>query len=126
MISKVVIADDDGIFRFTTKIKIERKGYAKEVQFCADGQEIVNLIKNSDVDDLPDILLLDINMPEIDGWDFLSLYSSFSEEKQEKMNVYMLSSSINPEDVRRAEDSPYVVDYISKPIRDEDLQKIFQ
>ncbi|NNJ56708.1 MAG: response regulator, partial [Bacteroidia bacterium] len=63
MINKVAIVDDDNIFQFTTKIKIEKLLLAKEVMVFNDGEEIYNYLNDSDVADLPDVLLLDINMP---------------------------------------------------------------
>ncbi len=125
MINKVAIVDDDNIFQFTTKIKIEKLLLAKEVLVFNDGEEIFNYLKETDLADLPSIILLDINMPLVDGWDFLELYKSVNEEKQKGIEIYMLSSSINPVDVEKAEVNEYVKDYITKPIRDQDLSKIF-
>ncbi|NNJ55826.1 MAG: response regulator, partial [Bacteroidia bacterium] len=51
---------------------------------------------------------------------------SVPEEKQKEIKIYMLSSSINPVDVEKAKDNIYVLDYITKPIRDDDLNKIFK
>ncbi len=122
---KVAIIDDDSIFQFTTKVKFEKLGLASEVLIFTDGEEILDYIKITEVEDLPSILLLDINMPIVDGWDFLELYKEVEEEKRNRMEIHMLSSSINPEDVKRAESNEFVMDYITKPIRDEDLTKIF-
>ncbi|MDA8886318.1 response regulator [Bacteroidia bacterium] len=125
MIKKVAIIDDDSIFQFTTKVKLEKLKLAEEVLIFNDGEEILDFVQDTEEKDLPSILLLDINMPIVDGWDFLELYKEVPAAKQEKMTIYMLSSSINPEDVRRAEENKYVQDYITKPIRDVDLNKIF-
>ena len=100
MIKKVAIIDDDTIFQFTTKITIERLKLAEEVLFFEDGGVIHNYIEETPIDDLPEILLLDINMPITDGWDFLEMYEGVEESKRERMKVYMLSSSINPVDVK--------------------------
>lgn len=123
---KVAIIDDDDIFKFTTKVKFEKLELSDEVLIFNDGEEAIEYINAADVNSLPEILLLDINMPIVDGWDFLDLFHVLPSDKQSIMVIYMLSSSINPDDVKRAEDSPYVRDYITKPIRDEDLTRIFQ
>lgn len=122
---KVAIIDDDDIFQFTTKVKFEKLELASEVLIFNDGEEAMDYLHVTDVADLPDILLLDINMPIVDGWDFLEMYSELDSVKRGSMEIHMLSSSINPEDVKRAEDNKFVRDYITKPIRDEDLTKIF-
>jgi len=123
---KVAIVDDDSIFQFTTKVKFEKLRLADEVLIFNDGEEMMDFLSSTDLDELPEIVLLDINMPIVDGWDFLDLYKSLESDKQKVMKIYMLSSSINPDDVKRAEANEFVLDYITKPIRDDDLTKIFQ
>jgi CheY-like chemotaxis protein len=125
MSKKVAIVDDDDIFQFTTKIKLEKLGLAEDVMIFNDGEEAMDFILSSNLDMLPEILLLDINMPIVDGWDFLELFSKVPENKQVRMEIHMLSSSINPDDVKRAEANAFVVDYITKPISDADVKKIF-
>jgi CheY-like chemotaxis protein len=125
MIGKVAIVDDDSIFQFTTKIKIEKGKLATEVLFFNDGEEIINYISNTPPNQLPELILLDINMPIIDGWDFINFYKEVPKAKRDKIKIFMISSSINPDDVRRAEESPFISDYITKPIKDKDLSKIF-
>lgn len=126
MIRRIAIVDDDDIFQFTTKIKLQKNKLAEEVLFFHDGGEMLEYIEESSIDDLPEIILLDINMPIVDGWDFINLFQKLDKSKQNKMQIYMLSSSINPDDVRRAEESSYINDYITKPIRDKDLKIIFK
>jgi CheY-like chemotaxis protein len=126
MSKKVAIVDDDEIFQFTTKIKFEKLGLAEDVMIFNDGEEAINFIQSGAKEDMPEILLLDINMPIVDGWDFLALFEKVPREKQEMMRILMLSSSINPDDVKRAEANPFVMDYITKPISDADVKKIFR
>lgn len=70
MPKKVAIIDDDSIFQFTTKVKFEKLKLASEVLIFNDGEEILEYINATPIEDLPSILLLDINMPIVDGWDF--------------------------------------------------------
>lgn len=126
MSKKVAIVDDDDIFQFTTKIKFEKLGLVEDVMIFNDGKEAIQFIQSGDKEDMPEILLLDINMPIVDGWDFLELFEKVPKEKQQMMEILMLSSSINPDDVKRAEANAYVVDYITKPISDADVKKIFR
>lgn len=125
MIKKVAIVDDDNIFQFTTKVKFEKLKLAGEVLIFNDGEEAFEFVKNTDIDELPEILLLDINMPIIDGWDFLEMFEGLESDRQNAIEIHMLSSSINPDDVNRAERNKLVKDYITKPINDNDLTKIF-
>jgi CheY-like chemotaxis protein len=126
MSKKVAIVDDDEIFQFTTKIKFEKLGLVEDVMIFNDGEEAIQFIQSGNKEDMPEILLLDINMPIVDGWDFLELFEKVPKEKKQMMEILMLSSSINPDDVKRAEANAYVVDYITKPISDADVKKIFR
>lgn len=64
----------------------------------------------------PTILFLDINMPELNGWQFLEQFDKFSDDIKSNITIYMLSSSINYADVIKAKASRYVKDFISKPL----------
>jgi two-component system, chemotaxis family, chemotaxis protein CheY len=70
------------------------------------------------------ILFLDINMPRIDGWQFLEKYDKFSEEVKQQINIYMLSSSINAHDKSKAEANKNVKGFVSKPLNVEILRFI--
>ena len=122
---RLAIVDDDTIFQFTTKVKIQKLGYTSDIHIFNDGEEIMNYIKSPDNSEPFDIILLDINMPIMDGWDFLEAYNSYLGNEESKIKIFMLSSSINPVDVNKAKSHSLVNDYIIKPIKDEDLSQIF-
>lgn len=124
-IRKVAIVDDDSIFQFTTKIKIEKSNLADNVVFFNDGHDMLSYLESAEEDDLPQLILLDINMPITDGWDFIDAFGKLSDAVRDNIKIFMISSSINPIDLRKAMSSDYIEDYITKPIRDTDLEKIF-
>jgi CheY-like chemotaxis protein len=123
---KIAIVDDDTIFQFTTKVKIQKLGLASNIQIFNDGEEIMDYLIKVESIECPDIILLDINMPMMDGWDFLEEYKKHLGGSESKIKIYMLSSSINPVDVDKAKSNKLVDDYIIKPIKDEDLFRIFE
>jgi CheY-like chemotaxis protein len=123
---KIAIVDDDTIFQFTTKVKIQKLGLASNIQIFNDGEEIMDYLIKVESIECPDIILLDINMPMMDGWDFLEEYEKHLGGSESKIKIYMLSSSINPVDVDKAKSNKLVDDYIIKPIKDEDLFRIFE
>jgi CheY-like chemotaxis protein len=70
------------------------------------------------------ILFLDINMPEINGWEFLEMYVDLDEALRNKVRIYLLSSSINLMDIEKAKADDNVVDFISKPLSRDVLLKL--
>ncbi|MFA9212979.1 MAG: response regulator [Candidatus Methylacidiphilales bacterium] len=70
-------------------------------------------------------LFLDINMPTLSGWEFLEKFNCFDESLKKQYHIYMLTSSIDPADIKRAKLNPLVLDFIEKPINKEILTKIF-
>lgn len=126
MTKRIAIADDDHIFQFTTKVKIEKLKLAADIKICNDGEEVFEYLRNCEEALLPDILLLDINMPIVDGWDFLELFDQLPQTVRERVSIYMLSSSINPVDVEKAQEHPSIVRYLTKPISDSILSEILK
>lgn len=75
-----------------------------------------------DGDNLPEIIFLDINMPILNGWEFLDLLNSHDLNKLPK--IYMLTSSISPEDVNKSENHPLVTGYFTKPLSLDKLSEL--
>jgi len=80
--------------------------------------------KNKEV--VPDLIFLDINMPVLDGWDFLEKYKQLDKELQDLVVIIMLSTSGYPEDIERALSYSCVSDYIIKPLTKEKLENIIK
>ena len=76
------------------------------------------------MDDVPDIIFLDLNMPEIDGFEFLSAFSLLSEIIKSKIKIVILSSSINPADVDACRKHDFVLTFLHKPLFKSNLDTI--
>jgi response regulator RpfG family c-di-GMP phosphodiesterase len=71
------------------------------------------------------VMLLDINMPTMSGWEFLEQYENLDKKIKEQLRIFILSSSVDQQDIYKAQEHRYVVDFISKPIsRDVLLQSV--
>ena len=127
-IETVCIIDDDSIYiNLITKI-LELKKISKSVLVFKNGKEALDyfqsLVDHGDANQIPGIILLDINMPIMDGWEFLDQFAAINEKLPERINLYVVSSSINLRDIDRAKSIDIVSDYITKPLNLDDFDKI--
>lgn len=118
------VIDDDKVYQFTIKKTLEHKNTFSRVSFFNDGKEGINYIKdriNSETD-LPDIILLDINMPVLDGWGFMEEFMAIRSQLAKPVYVYLVTSSIDYQDRERAKTYSDVSDFKIKPITYEELE----
>lgn len=122
----VFIVDDDKLFVFLTKKTINATKIVTKINEFTDGQEAIDYLKKNaaDVDMLPDIILLDLSMPIMDGWEFVEEYKSIKPLINKDIKLYIFSSSISPHDLERAKNIPLVTDFIIKPLTQEKFTEI--
>lgn len=122
----VAIVDDDPIYRFTTLRSIERQQLATKVLEFNSGSEAIQFLtgKSTDPATLPDVILLDINMPLVDGWMFLEQFEQMKPSLSKDITIYMVSSSIDQRDIQRAKANSNVKDYLIKPIPQEKFKDV--
>jgi CheY-like chemotaxis protein len=125
-INNIFLVDDDEIFSFLTTQTIFDTNMVEEVTTFKNGMEILEYLQNNghQPSALPEIILLDLNMPIMDGWQFLEHYATLPLSIQNEIKIYVLSSSNFSEDIARAKNTSQVEDYIIKPISKEKLQGI--
>lgn len=107
MIKQILVVDDDEIFRLTASITLKKAFPGIMVLFAKHGEEALIMLK----DNLPDVILLDLNMPVMDGWDFLNAAITIPLPP-----VYIVSSSIDPSDKKRATFDNRIKGFIEKPL----------
>ena len=119
----LTIVDDDDIFVFLTTKIIEQTNLVDLIKGFENGLDAINFLKENknNVDALPDIILLDLNMPIMNGWQFLEEYNKLNPTIGKKITIYICSSSISPDDITRAKTISEVSDYIIKPITKDKL-----
>ena len=124
----ICIVDDDDIYQFTTIKIIESLKLAKKIIVFSDGEEAINfMIDNiNEENELPDVIFLDINMPIMDGFQFMDEYVKIKPKVGKKITIYMVSSSVNPTDIERAKKIEDISDYIIKPIKPGELKSIIE
>ncbi|WP_157447075.1 response regulator [Cytophaga aurantiaca] len=122
----IYIIDDDEIFQFITKKSFERLDRRDDLHFFLNGEDALRSIKEfiNGGKDLPDLIFLDINMPIMDGWDFLAELQTLIEGTEKRPDIYMVSSSIDDKDLLKSKTYPMIKDYIVKPIKDVNIKEI--
>jgi CheY-like chemotaxis protein len=112
------VIDDDKIYHFLLKNLFKQNNIDVNPMFFSNGQDAIESIKqNKDTGNLPDLILLDVNMPIMDGWQFLEEYSKLSGSLTKMSTIYMISSSNDEQDINKAKNfSTIVKEYFLKPI----------
>jgi CheY-like chemotaxis protein len=125
-IDKLFLVDDDEIFTMLFSLSLQKNESVKSMEVFCNGKEAINHIEGNADNPimLPDVIFLDLNMPIMDGWQFLDRYESILPKLAKQIDVYVLSSSIFPEDVSRAKSFDSVIEYLIKPIANEKLTEI--
>jgi len=118
------VIDDDPIFVFGIKKVMQLINFCEGIMVFKNGQDALNNLRAiiSAKEKLPDVILLDLNMPILDGWQFLDEFVKIPCEKE--ILIYVVSSSVDPEDVLRAKSYEGVSDYIVKPISVAKLKEV--
>jgi len=126
--NKVFIIDDDKVFHFIIKKLFKKSSLDINPSFYFNGHQAIEEIKK-DISlgtGLPDLILLDINMPIMDGWQFLDEFRKINSGSDKKTTVYLISSSDSFSDINKAREyQDQIKEYILKPMTIIDLAKIF-
>lgn len=132
MFTKILCVDDDAITLMLCKKVIAKAEFASQIETSNNGEEALQYFENlkrekeaNNIVSEPQLIFLDLNMPIMNGWEFLDIFSKsdyytiFPEVK-----VIVLSSTIDPRDIEKAKQYPMVLNFLSKPITIEMLKSI--
>ncbi|MCU0415785.1 MAG: response regulator [Cytophagaceae bacterium] len=116
----ICIVDDDEIFQFITKKTFERLNRTDDLYIFSNGEEAIQFFQ-SHTELHPDVIFVDINMPIMDGWDFMDALETMNMKYPQ---VFIVSSSIDDKDLSKAKAMPLVKDYITKPLDEQTIRYI--
>ncbi|MBW4361827.1 response regulator [Flavobacterium taihuense] len=117
------VIDDDPIYQIIVNKIIKKSELFLSVSSFKNGKDAIDALKDSleKMDTLPNIILLDINMPIMDGWEFMEEMVMLKSKIGRSIQIYIVSSSIAMEDKIKAKSYPQIIAYLSKPISPNDL-----
>lgn len=120
------IIDDDPISVFGMKRSMKKVNFSKTIEVYHNGQEAIDGITAMVAagQKIPSVIFLDLNMPIMDGWEFLENFTKIPNTNTDYVTIFIVSSSVNPRDIIRAKEYSIVNNYILKPIQPKDLLKV--
>ena len=123
----ILLIDDDDIFIFLTKRMLMNTGMVKTIDVCRSATDAVQLLYTPKYDEaIPDMIFLDLNMPGMDGWEFLENYQILFPIMKKTPLLYVISSSVSANDYERATNIHGVNGYLSKPLQVTQLKTLLQ
>jgi CheY-like chemotaxis protein len=125
-IDLVMLVDDNDTDNFISKRIIEITKFARRVEVKGSGKSALDYLKENQnmIENLPNIIFLDINMPIVDGFVFLYEFEKFNELVRNKCKVIILSSSDNKRDIDKIVNNNHVIKFITKPLTEVALDEI--
>ncbi|MFC5684103.1 response regulator [Flavobacterium sp. MAHUQ-51] len=130
----ILLIDDDAATNFINRRVIEKADITENIFTALNGKEAINFLTNKGnhqkeedaVYPQPNLILLDINMPIMDGWEFLEAYEKLDENQKSKIIIVMLTTSFNPDDKTRAEKIETISGFKNKPLSAEILNDLIK
>jgi len=120
------IIDDDEVYRFGFHKYVEIKDLCARVVGFSNGKDAINFLSDTrNAANLPDIIFLDIDMPVMNGWEFMVAFEQIRARINKKITIFLVTSCISYEDILHAQNHPDITDYIIKPINSEQFNLAF-
>lgn len=125
-IDLVMLVDDNDTDNFISKRIIEITKFANRVEVKNSGKSALDYLRDNqdDIDNLPNLIFLDINMPIVDGFVFLYEFEKFNDSIKDKCKVIILSSSDNKRDIDKIVNNNHVIKFITKPLTETSLEEV--
>ncbi len=120
---KIAVVDDDQIYQFIINRTLAKLHFNSKILNFPNCADFFNFLKrnSTNTDLLPDLVLLDLNTSFMNGWEFLESYEGIKSSLKKDPDIYLVSSSVDPNDLDLAEKNPNLSGFVSKPLSPEQL-----
>jgi len=125
-IDNIWLVDDDEIYQYVTKTYFEFDEPKRNISTSFSGKEAMDHLLTANEVDFPDIILLDINMPKMNGWEFMDEFRKIKPNLKRTPSIFVVTSSENSNDKNKANDYEEIIDYIVKPVDDNKIKEIIK
>ncbi len=122
--AKILLIDDDEINNFTVDAILKRVGFIETYTIKDNGWDALEYLRDIDKKNFPNLIFVDINMPEMDGFEFIERYEAMFWATHQDTKISMLSSSVSERDRERALKLSSVSEYVFKPLTESKLAKL--
>ncbi len=124
LVEKTVLIDDSDIDLFIQRRFLEVYNFSNELLLYKSAEEALGWLQNLNGDAAPDVIFLDLNMPEIDGFSFLKNFRELPDKIREKSKIVVLTSSNSSKDREQAFAFKNVIQFITKPLKQTDIEEL--
>jgi CheY-like chemotaxis protein len=125
--NKLVMIDDNPMEHMIIQRRFDNYHIFPDAAHSLDGRVIIDFLRDQCLNAaaLPDVIFLDLNMPDFSGWDFLEQLEHIYKHFPNPVTVYIMSSSVDEQDKLKVFRYPFVKEFISKPVTKEKLQQLY-
>lgn len=112
MFNKVLVVNDNDILLFTAKKMLTKANCTKDIVTAINGQIAIDYLQSittQQSETFPELIILDLHMPVVDGWEFMEQYDALFANTQPQTKIVILSASINPEDMEQIQQYSFVL-----------------
>ena len=121
----ILLIDDNSADNRYNQIILEEMNIVDNVDIVVNGLEAINYLKKENQNP-PELIFLDINMPKMNGWEFLEQYKHLDTEQKARVVIVILTTSANPDDIKKAKQIQEVTGFETKPLSKEMMSEILK
>lgn len=125
-INRVLLVDDDIATNYLHKTLLKGMNLVEHVELASNGKEALDYVSLCSLNDLPDLTLLDVNMPQMSGFEFLEKYLTLDEERQTGVKLLMITAAVDPKDRYKLEKYEDIVQLVNKPLTVKKVVEIWE